>query len=136
MNYGIGQLINPANIEAVNYSSDIVNDNTTLITISCSLYPSKNKYHRGVFTDFNKQLTSPVVAYYAPYNLFLVFENEGYIQANTALKLQSATKNKMNQTAFTIPNPSVYKIAKTFVPSEDEKCILNLWGLGNSGFQT
>ena len=118
--------LSPANIEAVNYSSDILNDNTTLITMSCSLYPSQNKYHRGVFTDFNK--------YYAPYNLFLVFENEGYIQANTALKLQFKTKNKQKtiKTVFKIPNPSVYKIAKTIVPSEDEKCVLNMWGLGRN----
>ena len=135
MNYGIIQLFSPANIEAVNSSSDILNsDNTILITLSSSLYPSKSKYHRGVFTDYHKQLTSPVVAYYAPYNLFLVFQNEGCIQANTALKLQFATKNKNKKikTVFQIPNQSVYKIAKTIVPSEDEKCVLNMWGLGNS----
>jgi hypothetical protein len=92
-NYGILKLLNPGNMMGL-YSTSTLLSNTkmTLVTISCSLFPSANKYHNGVFTDFKKQLTSPVINYYAPYNLFLVFENEGYIQADTTLKAENKRK--------------------------------------------
>ena len=52
--------------------------------------------------------------YIIPYNLLLVLENEGYIQANTEIK--NSLRSSDNKPVFKIPNPSVYKIAKTIVP--------------------
>ena len=77
------------------------------------------------------QLTSPVINYYVPYKLLLVFENEGYIQANTTLKAKQRKRD--DKLVFHIPNPSVYKIANTIVPADlvNHLCLENMWGLFN-----
>jgi len=108
-------MLNSSIINTIHLSSIILKDTkVTVITLSNSLHPSKNKYHKNVFIDDTKQLGSLIYNYITPYNLLLVFENEGYIQANTEIK--NSLRRSDNKPVFKIPNPSVYKIAKNIVP--------------------
>ena len=93
-----------SDINSVNFSSDLLNeDNTTLITISNQLQPSKNRIHKDVFVDWDKQKT--FIDNYSPflYDMFIIIENEGYIQTHTQLK--NKTKQLKEKK---IPNPEVY----------------------------
>lgn len=108
-------MLNSSIINTIHLSSIILKDTkVTVITLSNSLHPSKNKYHKNVFIDDSKQLGSLIDNYISPYNLLLVFENEGYIQANT--EIIKSLESSDNKPVFKIPNPSVYKIAKIIVP--------------------
>jgi len=94
-------------LNSINFSSDLLNpDNTTLITISNQLRPSKNKYHKGLFIDWTKQKFFFETYFPLSYEKLLVLQNEGYLQTHYALKDNSKIQ---------IPNPSVYKSAFQFI---------------------
>ena len=86
----------------------------SLITISSSDNPSKNKYHFKVFDDDIEYFQSTKSVYYLENNKIQIFENEGYIQCNSMLK---SKQNKNNKIIFKIPNISVYKNAKKIMLS-------------------
>jgi hypothetical protein len=77
-------------------------------SMSNSLNKSKDKYHKGIFTDYVKQSSVITRFYngilYNDENLLKIIENEGYIQMYYNLK-KIYPKKKM---VFKIPNPDVY----------------------------
>ena len=90
------------------------NTDLSIITISSSKYPSKDKYHNKVFEDNISHFTSNNSIYVLEYDKMKIFENEGYLQCNEMLKYK---KNENNENNFRIPNKSVYKNAKKIMSS-------------------
>ena len=76
--------------------------------MSNELHTSKDKYHKGIFTHYSKQISGLKRFYngilYNDENLHKIIENEGYIQMYYNLK-KIYPKKKM---VFNIPNPDVY----------------------------
>ena len=100
-------------IISLDYTKKLLkNTNVSIITISCSKYPSLNKYHNKLFMEFEKQFQSYISIYYMSCDILKIFENEGYIQCNTILKMKQKENNIKNKILFKIPNKSVYKKAK------------------------
>ena len=96
----------PSEINSTQFGSDILDWATTKVcTLSNQLVPSRDKFHRGLFEDWNLQIKN-VFDIYNPYltGQFQVLQNEGYIQAKSTFSKFKTNKKPR----FTIPNPSVY----------------------------
>jgi hypothetical protein len=99
---------------ANNSSQDMVDlnirncDTVIYCSMSNSFTPSKDKYHKDLFSDWGKDASFTIRFYngaiYNDNTLMRIIENEGYIQMYYQLK--KAYPNK--KMVFKIPNPEVY----------------------------
>ena len=107
---------------------NIINCETKLYcSMSNSLYKSKDKYHKDLFTDYVQQISRLKRFYngalYNDQNLIKIIENEGYIQMYYKL-LETFPDKKL---VFEIPNPDVY--------NDNVKNILNASIASDLGFE-
>jgi hypothetical protein len=83
------------------------NKKNIICSVSNDLNKSKDKYHKGVFKDFNLDINF-IIRLYGPLfktnnqNFIKIMENEGYIQMYQQLRRTGEAK------VFKIPNPDVY----------------------------
>ena len=100
-----------SDVNSVNFSTTRMNvQNTTLITVSNTLTPSRDRVHNGLFLDLNRQRVVGSSDFYNIFlhDFFLICENEGHIQARVALLPPASASAKLLDFSDDIPNPSVY----------------------------
>ena len=106
----LGTIINSAN-STINSALDYSSTNICS-SMSNSLSKSNDTEHKGLFTDWEKQIPKNIRYYngvlFCYSDILKVVENEGYIQMFRALKKQYPNDNLV----FDIPNPDVYNKQK------------------------